>query len=528
MRRALDGLLNAGVAVLVLIFLTGGFIYRGPRVTLDVAKMGPAVAAFLVLVAARRLVDRRRPVGELACVRLLRSAGDRLARSPGAVYVLVAFGTALLIAVAVRRHEAFQTAGFDLGIFDQALWNTARGRLLFSSIKGETILFADHFDPLQLVLVPFYLVAPSPLIPLVAQGLLLGLGAVPLYWLARERFPGSVLSVVFPLLYLLYLPLRNVNRFDYHPTAFVPALALLALYFMERARWTWMVAALVLVGLCKETMPAAGVGVGLYLVATGRQRALGAALAAGFGFWFYAGFAWIIPAFNPEGYPYFSRYQAHGGVVGSLLLGRKLLYLWQLLAPLAFLPALAPVRLLSGLPFLAQNLLSTSENQISIDYHYAAELVPFLFFAAVGGAETLLRWWGAAGDEARWQRGLAAFLLAASLLFHDRPETFYLRRYRPTPHLDELAATLRAIPPEAPVSAQNRIVPRLAHRLFVYVFPDLGPGSRIRAEYVILDRTLDRWPVAAAFEDEVAALPGKGYETLLDRDGILLFRRRAP
>ena len=122
-----------------------------------------------------------------------------------------------------------------------------------------------------------------------AQGLLLALGAVPLYWLARASFPGSVLSALFPLLYLLYRPLRNANRTDYHPTAFVPVLLLLAFYFMERRRWGPMVTFLVLTGLCKENMPA-GIAVVLYLVVTGRQRSLGIALSVGFAVWLAAGF----------------------------------------------------------------------------------------------------------------------------------------------------------------------------------------------------------------------------------------------
>lgn len=528
MVRSLDYLLNACAVLLVVIAVTGGAVYRDPHVTIDAAKPAGWVAGFLGLWLARRLVVRDRPAGEVACLRWLRQAGEYLARAPGLVYALIAAWGGLLVAVAVRRHRTFGTGGFDLGIFDQALWNTAQGRFLFSSIKGNTTLLADHFDPLMLVLVPAYWVAPSPLVPLVAQGLALALGAVPLYWLARERFPGSVLAPLFPLLYLAYLPLRNVNRFDFHPTAFVPVLLLLALYFMERERWVPVVACLVLAGLAKENMPAAGVGVGLYQALARRRWRLGGALVALFGLWLAAGVLWIIPAFNPEGYPYFSRYRT-GADALPLASEHRLLYLWELLAPVAFLPALAPARLLPGLPFFAQNLLSTAEAQVSIVYHYAAEMVPFVFYAAVGGAAALVARWPSAGDPMRRHRQLAGVLLAASLLLHDRPEPFYLWRYRATPHLEALAATLRTIPHDAPVSAQNRIVPQLAQRPFVYVFPDLGAAADLRARYVVLDRTMEPWPITdPAFAAEVAALPTRGYATLVDRDGILLFRRDGP
>jgi Predicted membrane protein (DUF2079) len=302
----------------------------------------------------------------------------------------------------------------------------------------------------------------------------------------------------------------------------VPVLLLLAFYFMERRRWGPMVTFLVLAGLCKENMPAAGIAVGLYLVVTGRQRSLGIALSAGFAVWFAAGFLWVIPAFNAQGYMYFDRYQLGSG---SWRVARKLVYLVHLFGPVAFLPILAPARLLMALPFLAQNLLSTTPEQSSIAFHYALELVPFVFYAALGGADRVVAQFGVAPDRFSGHRGLAAVLLAVSLLFHGRPEMWHLRQYRMTPHLSRLAATVEAVPREAAVATQHVILPHLTHREFIYLFPGLGPGPAIRAEYVILDRRLDRWPAGPSFEDEIARLPGKGYTLLSEQDGILVFRR---
>ena len=47
-------------------------------------------------------------------------------------------------ALAVARHEAFQTAGYDLGNADQALWNTAHGRpLRFTNWVGKDNWFRE-------------------------------------------------------------------------------------------------------------------------------------------------------------------------------------------------------------------------------------------------------------------------------------------------------------------------------------------------------------------------------------------------
>ena len=90
-----------------------------------------------------------------------------------------------------------------------------------------------------------------------------------------------------------------------------------------------------------------------------------------FGLWFYANFAWIVPAFHPTGgsYKYFGLYGTLGGTPagtffapllnpGALLAslaihgGRKLRYLVEVFGPLAFLSFLSPFRLCLGLPFL--------------------------------------------------------------------------------------------------------------------------------------------------------------------------------
>lgn len=551
MQRTLDVLLNTYFVFLVVLLVTGGIIweknFQGKQLRFEVSSMDAWVLGFLTLLLWRYLCDRQGTLGEIGCVRFLRRLGGRLSCSSRFVYFFTTLWAVLLIGVAIRRHLAFRSGAYDLGIFDQALWNTAQGDFLFSSIKGDVILFADHFDPLQLLLVPFYWLVPSPLLLLIAQGSMLALGALPLYWLARERFPGSVLAPLFPVLYLFYLPLRNVNRFDYHPTAFVPALVLFALYYMEKTKWLCMILFLILAGLCKENMPAAGVTFGLYLVFAKRKRLLGAALFVLFGLWFYAGPTWIVPAFNPGGYQYWHRYAPLGSSVSEILLtlllhpltalstiftGRKLVYVWKLFGPVAFLPFLTPSRLFLGLPFLGQHLLSSVDVQTSIGFHYTAELIPFVFFSALWGASRLLSRlpetyiFGHNWEGDKPHRALAALLLAMSFLFHGRPESFHLRWYQPTPHLKDLSAVLQTIPPEASVSAQQPIAPHLSHRKFLYVFPDLGLGGQVRVEYVILDRTLDRWPAQVTFTQDVAALSAKGYEQILDHDNILLFRKQ--
>jgi hypothetical protein len=164
------------------------------------------------------------------------------------------------------------------------------------------------------------------------------------------------------------------------------------------------------------------------------------------------------------------------------------------------------------------------------------ELVAFVFFAALSGAATLARWRAArrfAGDMERSYRWVAGLLVATTFLFHGWSEMFYLRWYAPPPNRQALTAVLATVPADAAVSTVTRLAPHLAHRKTLYIFPKLGDADFAVADVVVLDRNLvqgargygaNRWEVQR-FEPELAALPAKGYEKILERDGVMVFRR---
>lgn len=92
--------------------------------------------------------------------------------------VCVVILTAMYSALAIRRHLTFHSAGWDLGIFEQAVRNYAAFRPPIVILKGEGYnLLGDHFHPILVTLAPLYRLFPSPITLLVAQSVLLALGA---------------------------------------------------------------------------------------------------------------------------------------------------------------------------------------------------------------------------------------------------------------------------------------------------------------------------------------------------------------
>jgi len=110
------------------------------------------------------------------------------------------------------------THSFDLGIHDQALYTLLRLGYMRSTQYGvEAINYiGDHFSPIFYLVVPFYALYPDAKTLLVLQSLALGIGAIPVYLLARSKTGSAPLAVVLSIVYLLYPALHGVNTFDFH------------------------------------------------------------------------------------------------------------------------------------------------------------------------------------------------------------------------------------------------------------------------------------------------------------------------
>jgi len=111
------------------------------------------------------------------------------------VYVgIVAYAIALSY-YTILKYYTFHTHAADLGIFAQALASTLYYHRLFYESVDVAIIpkpgpigysFLDvHFSPTLFLLLPIYAVYPSPTTLLIAQSVIVALGALPIYWLGR-------------------------------------------------------------------------------------------------------------------------------------------------------------------------------------------------------------------------------------------------------------------------------------------------------------------------------------------------------
>jgi uncharacterized membrane protein len=417
------------------------------------------------------------------------------------------------------RHWHFGS-GFDLAIFDQAVWHLSRFETPVSSVRRVDNIFGDHFHPIIGLFAPLYWIVPAPETLIVAQAVLLAASIVPVFVYARRRLPHRA-ALLLSAAYALFWGLQRTAATDVHEAAFAPLVVAGAILAMEHRRWglLWSCAAGIVI--VKEDMPPFVIALGLLLAARGeRRRGL---LLAGCG---TAAFLLVlrvaIPWLNdgPWGYagPYDAFWQRPWMAPLIILTPlQKLRTVVSWLAPFVCLPLASPLIVLA-IPIALERLLSSLPEHWIAAGHYSAPIAPVLAMAAADGLARLT----ARRVIATTVTALA--LVVSAIVPGHQPLLRVLnpRHYRRLPTAAAAAQALALIPRDASVVAQTAIAPHLSERPAIFILDDSAPA----ADYVIAAAPLDPWPITTADVDALlAARRAAGYRVIFERDGWLVLRR---
>lgn len=421
-------------------------------------------------------------------------------------------GLALLYAVyfsvyTVQRHNAFLTSAYDLGNFDQAIWNTAQGRpFAMSNLPGVTIRFAHHVEPILLLIAPLYWLWSDVRVLLILQSVAIGFSAIPLYDYAKGKIGGWA-AVLIAGTYLMIPALQGVNLFDFHAVALAPLFLLVAWRYLDEQKNIPFAIAAILASATKEEISLLIAMMGLYALIIQRRRFGLIPFGLGVG-WFLFVLQVISPAFNQAGTHEFLGYYSQWGdsalevavyllthpleVIGWLAADPRRTYLIQLLLPTLGLALVAPQILLIAAPSLAVNLLSTFAPMSDlVGYHYPAPIVPFVMVAAVAGLVTIVKRVTLNPRARQWLYvGGAAAMLAITLVQQRTEGATPIAEgwhYPEVTDHHQIGTTLLAtIPPTASVSAQSPANPHLSQREQIFRYPD-GQNS---ADFLVFDVTV--------------------------------------
>lgn len=544
--QILDFLLFLWGAVLLVIFISGGFAFSiaGHPVSAYNPK-NPAIV-FGILFLLRTWLSKDRKYTEIPCVKgvvlVFQWSRARFAFSPMVWTAIFTGGYAVLMSIiTVLKHLSYHSHAFDLGIFDQVLWNTVYGDPFYSSLLGRHF-FGEHLSPILWLLAQAYRIYAHPAIILVLQSCALASGAIPVYWLAKEKLPRPAFAVLFVWLYVSYQPLRNVNLFDFHPVALVTPLLLFAFWCLERQQYLRFGILLVAALSCKEEISTIVFIFGVYLILVQKKRLWGGLLALTGIVIFFVDIWLIIPSFRNAPFAFVDRYSYLGNnvfeilktlvsrplhVAKHLFIKKKMQYIVDVFGPVGFLSFFSPSRLLLAAPTFIQNVLSNSKPQYTIGYQYTAPLTPFVFISAIYGLHNILnnvslgRYFRRIVKHPPSFTKIAVILLWCSLIFFGHPLPYYFIKYRITPHTQTITNVLRHVPASVSVSAQETLLPHLSRRPQIYEFPSIHD-----AEYIVLDVTASTVPLSkdVYWQKAQEILRDKRYGVMILDDSVLLLK----
>ncbi|MDQ6917754.1 MAG: DUF2079 domain-containing protein [Candidatus Dormibacteraeota bacterium] len=464
---------------------------------------------------------------------------DFLTRRQGWVVLALAILYFLVYAtLAVLRHESYHSWGFDLGLNDQVIWNTTQGRP-FESTMSLVLAYphsylGDHFAPIYLLVVPFYMAFPHPETLVVFQSMAFALGVWPVYLLARLKLPDGY-PLVWAVAYFLFPSVAFITLWDFHDIALSVAPLGFALYFLERERKGWFVLSLLVSFAIKEEMPLIGAGIGAYALLGKRNWKLGLGVLAGSLLAFATLLQVVLPYFlHGRSYSYIrERYAEVGGSPGAILLTlltkplqvahvllvpKKLFFSIGIFGPVLGISWLAGWASLLLLPTLGYILLSNDVKQYSLVTQYPAPLIPLVFGTAILGFARFR-------ESARLP--LAVAVLASSLLFSfafgDMPFSlkFDASQFRREPRYAAFMPQLAVIPSDARVSAEGGITSHLSERRYIYDYWWEGVQD---ADWVVLDSRAVNYDLRT-FESQVTSVESHGYEQVASGQGLMLLRK---
>jgi uncharacterized membrane protein len=516
----------------------------------------------------QQLYDRLRPVGDF-----LAAPFRELPPAPRGRWARMAFILVALLALAFVVYftaytwsvfDAFRSNAEDMGIMDQAIWNTLHGALLHQTICnnisdtnciGDVSRFAIHFEPLMLPISLLYLIAPSPKTLMLLQTLVVASGAFPVYWIASRRLASPLAGLGFATGYLLYPALQSAELFDFHAVTLSAAFLMFAIYFMLTRNNVGLVISCLLALSTKEEIPIDIIMIALAILVFQRRYKLGLGLIGLSVVWLAMTLV-VMHIFSPLGHsPTAARYSYLGSsplqvvrtivthpisVLRNQILNHNALHnIHTLIGPLGYYGLLGPSALILAVPAISLNLLSSDPHMQLGVHQYSAEIVPFMVFAAISGMTFLVglitrlarrgppqvaNAFNPTGEGAgaivlrlpggalrtRYQvvAGLLIFLLLALMGFFslaqqslgDLPGSNNFVWPTQTAHTRLFTQVAALIPATASVSAQDTLVPHLSHRRYIYQYPYMAEQS----SYVVLDSQAGIYPFALTSQGQNA------------------------
>ena len=306
----------------------------------------------------------------------------------------------ILFSLAAYRHFLLQSNAYDLGLFEQYLWMGSRGLFAPGTIH-EMHIFADHGAFILLPMSLLYLIWSSPLLLLAMQSFCIAFTAIPLWGYTKKFAATDDQSWLIALTWWMTPLVFNANLFDFHPEICLLPLIAYAFYCMRDNQHPLKIISLWLCTLlARDGNVLLLIGIAMTLLMN-RKLKLSIALVFCSSLWILFLTRFLYPSLGKfgDGFHAADRYSHLGGslagfienlrsepinMLASMQPGDSFIYILMIFAPFVLLLRKSdPTIMLSAIPLLASNILSSSYSQKTLIHHYSLPIALLLLIATI-------------------------------------------------------------------------------------------------------------------------------------------------
>lgn len=456
----------------------------------------------------------------------------------------------VIAAITCYRYLTFSSPNFDFGLFVNMFHNMKETGLPLSTSERDVLLshFAVHISPIYYVLLPFYIIFPSPLTLQIGQAVVIASGVIPVVLLCKHFKLSGKMTMLMTLIYALYPALSTGSFFDIHENCFLTPLLLWLFYFFEREKYLFMYLFALLTLMVKEDAAIYVILFAIFVLLSRKKFLHGSILLLGALTYFGIAmnilevtstkYAEIYANASPNPYisgPMVNRfnnmiYDAADGLVGVIKTAlvnpgflltqlfttsasgwEKFVYFFQMFLPLGFIPFCSKKvsRWLLIAPVLI-NMLTNYQYQYDIGFQYHFGIIAFLVYVAIMNVPDL----NTPNRRNLVSIGAAAcccmYLVSVLSILH----TYHNQWENGKDTYRQMEAIFDTIPDDASVCCDTFLLPHLADREEIYEL--YYHGNEGDVDYVIFDarNSIDK--------KQLNSYLSQGYVIKEEHEGLLL------
>jgi len=477
-----------------------------------ISNIAPHTPVLILLLFVRWFIDKDSFKGVFVVRNLIKlfKLNDRQI-----LFIIFFLTVSVMLGMSIARHLSLSSTAIDLGIFDQAIWNTTQGRILVSSLRDNMNLLGEHFQPAFFFLVPLYFLWSSPIVLFIVQSLVLGAAIFPLYLIAKQRLTERPIIFALLISYFLSGGIRGVGFSDFHLECFIVFLLFLCYYLLITRKIAWFFVSIAILLLCKEDAAFLVSAFGIYAYFIRKNRPVGIVLFLGGIVSWIVATKFIIPYFNPSGkyiFPYCLPFgntymkniqfiMANPLAIFNLILHpNNINYYFKLFGSVGFLSLLSPAHFtLIAIPLLKNAIGAKSyPGIVHIHSHYIAHLLPFIYISAIYGSGWFIDRFSGRGLSINKTRRkkvvifLSIYIIVISLLFYGKTDGYKFMKFirgAKQNRASQIREYLRLVPEDVSVATNYNLLPHLSHREYIFIWYPYDKESSL-TEYVVVDKKL--------------------------------------